>query len=217
MMNPAQRSLPEDEVLYQWGTEELTASVQARFVPYFNNLPGRVLEVGCGKGVMLSMLKEKGIPAYGIDLSDTTVEYCRSKGLEALRSDALTHLKTLPGESLGGIFCAHVIEHLSPDDGVALLRECFRVLKPGGRLVLITPNARDLRTTERFWLDLTHVRLYPEKLLHFLAKKEGFRSVVSFYDREPARNIIERLAKVFLRAWFMGFMFTGDLVVIADK
>jgi O-antigen chain-terminating methyltransferase len=217
MPDPLQRSLPDDDVLYQWGTEELTAQVQRRFVSYFTNVPGKVLEIGCGKGVMLSMLKEKGVAAYGIDLSDTTVEYCRSKGLDALKSDALGHLRSVGSESLGGIFCAHVIEHLQPADAVELLRESYRVLQPGGRLLLITPNAKDIRTAERFWLDMTHVRPYPAKLLRFLLKREGFRSVRSFHDREPARNFLERMAKTFLRMWFMGYMFTGDLVVVADK
>jgi len=217
MPDPLQRSLPDDDVLYQWGTEELTAQVQRRFVSYFTNVPGKVLEIGCGKGVMLSMLKEKGVAAYGIDLSDTTVEYCRSKGLDALKSDALGHLRSIGSESLGGIFCAHVIEHLQPDQALKLISESYRVLKKGGKIIFITPNAKDLRTMERFWLDLTHVRPYPEKLMQFLLTRQGFSNVKTLTDDEPSNNVVERIAKKILHLWFMGYMFTGDLVIIAER
>ena len=207
----------EDEILYHAGTEELTASLQHKFVRHFKGVRGKTLEVGCGKGVMLSLFKQEGIPAYGIDLSPSSVEYCRSKGLEAHRADLLSHLKKVPSGSLGGIFCAHVIEHMQPVDAIEFIRESHRTLLPSAKLLLVTPNAKDLRTTERFWLDVTHVRPYPEKLLRFLLKKEGFSKVSCTTGPEPAGNILIRIAKTLLRAWFMGFMFTGDLVVLAEK
>lgn len=106
---------------------------------------------------------------------------------------------------------------MQPTDAIDLLRESFRTLKKGSKLIIITPNTKDLRTTERFWLDVTHVRPYPEKLLRLLLQKEGFINTKSTTGNEPAENIAVRLAKTFLRIWFMGFMFTGDLVVIAEK
>ena len=211
------RTLPDDELLYLAGTEELTEKVQARFVPYFLHAPGLVLEIGCGKGVMLSMLKEKGIHAYGIDLSDTTVKYCQEKGLDVIQSDLLSHLRSLKDGSLGGIFCAHVIEHLHPSDAIEFLSQAVRVLKTKSRLVLITPNTKDLRTTERFWLDITHVRPYPEKLLRALLQREGFQSIHAFADKEPARNIYERIIKTLVHYWFLGYMFVGDLVIVAER
>jgi len=210
-------TLPEDELLYYAGTEELTKKVQSRFVNYFKNSPGKILEIGCGKGTMLSMLKEKCIEAYGIDLSNTAVKYCKDKGLNAIQSDLLTHLKNLPNDSLGGIFCAHVIEHLQPEETIAFFKHAYRVMKYGSILIIITPNAKDLRTTERFWLDITHVRPYPEKLLRVLLQREGFRSIHTFPDKEPARNIIERIIKKLVYYWFLGYMFVGDQIIIAKR
>jgi len=212
-----ERKLPDDELLYFAGTEELTEKVQARFVKYFINPPGTVLEIGCGKGVMLAMLKEKGIHAYGIDISETAVEYCQQKGLEAIHCDLLSYLKGLDDCSLGGIFCAHVIEHLQPSEALEFLRHVSRVLKPKSRLVLVTPNAKDLRTAERFWLDITHVRLYPGKLLLELVRREGFKSVRIFTDKEPARNIFERIVKTVIHFWFLGYMFVGDIILVAKR
>jgi len=110
-----------------------------------------------------------------------------------------------------------VIEHMQPAQAIELIRESYRVLKPGSRIVIITPNPKDLRTSERFWLDITHVRPYPEKLLIVLMTREGFYNIKAYEDGEPARNIIEKIAKAFLKMWFMGFMFRGDLVIVADR
>lgn len=98
-----------------------------------------------------------------------------------------------------------------------MIRQFQRVMKKGGRLILITPNASDLRTSERFWLDPTHVRPYPEKLLVLLLQRAGFKVIKTTRDKEPNKHFLVALAKTFLNLWFMGFMFKGDLVVIAER
>jgi len=145
------------------------------------------------------------------------VKYCQEKGLKVIHSDLLSHLRSLKDGSLGFIFCAHVIEHLHSSDAIEFLRQTGRVLKPKSRLVLIAPNAKDIRTAERFWLDITHVRLYPKKLLCFIFQREGYRVVRAFADKEPANNILIGLVKRLVRWWFLGYMFVGDLVIIAER
>jgi ubiquinone/menaquinone biosynthesis C-methylase UbiE len=105
---------------------------------------------------------------------------------------------------------------MQPARAIEFLKESCRVLKPGSRLIIITPNSKDLRTTERFWLDVSHVRPYPEKLLVPLLEREGFTVLAVAEDREPTNNFFERVAKAIVRIWFMGYMFRGDLVVIAE-
>jgi 2-polyprenyl-3-methyl-5-hydroxy-6-metoxy-1,4-benzoquinol methylase len=207
----------EDRVLYHWGTEKMTLHHQLKYLRYFRDAQGKVLEIGCGHGIMLSRFKDAGISAYGLDLSDEAVKVCRAKNLEAVSGEVISHIKNLQENSLGGIFCAHVIEHLDPTGALELISESFRVLKKGSTIIFITPNAKDLRTTERFWLDITHVRPYPKKLMEFLLLRQGFTRVQTFTDEEPSKNIFEKIAKIFLRLWFMGYIFTGDLVVIAEK
>ena len=145
------------------------------------------------------------------------MKYCQEKGLKVIHSDLLSHLRSLKDGSLGFIFCAHVIEHLHSSDAIEFLRQTGRVLKPKSRLVLIAPNAKDIRTAERFWLDITHVHPYPEKLLRALLQREGFQSIHAFDDKEPARNIFERFIKTFVHNWFLGYMFVGDLVIVAER
>jgi len=200
-----------------YGSEETTERHQKRYVRYYQQAPGPVLELGCGRGAMLTLLKDAGIPSYGLDVSETSAAYCQKKDLNVVQGDALQHLKGLDTACLGGIFCAHVIEHLEPNKVIELMREAYRVIIPGGTFIIITPNAKDLRTTERFWLDTTHVRPYPEKLVKALLAAEGFDKITSREDGEPGKNILVRMLKCFLHLWFMGFMFRGDLAVIAAK
>ena len=216
-MGADNKSYVDTGLLYAWSDDDLRERHQKRYLRHLVNAPGKVLEIGSGRGVMLRLMKGAGITAYGLDSFEEAVIDCRGKGLDVIHSDALSHLAALPTASLGGIFCAHVIEHMQPAQAMELIRESFRVLKPGSRIVIITPNPKDLRTSERFWLDITHVRPYPEKLLIVLLKREGFSNIKAYEDGEPARNIIEKMAKFFLKMWFMGFMFRGDLVIVADR
>lgn len=200
-----------------WAEEPLTRAHQQRHLQHLCRGLGRVLEIGSDRGVMLALLRENGQDAYGIDLDSAKVAAARARGLEVYQADAVEHLRGLPANSLGGVLLAHVIEHLAPARAVALLQQIARVLKPTARLVIVTPNPRDLRTTERFWYDPTHVRPYPAALLVRLLEMHGLKVVEVTEDREPARNLLVRLAKLAARAWFLGMIFRGDLIVVAER
>lgn len=207
----------QPDLLYAWSSEEDVRSTQRRHLRYFQGLSGPVLDLGCGRGTMLELLQASGITAYGVDLSSEVVKQCGQRGLRVQHADALDHLRSLPAETLEGIYCSHVIEHLPPLQAVELIHEIGRVLKPSGVVVLVTPNAKDLRINERFWLDPTHVRLYPEKLIRRLLERTGFQVERVTCDPEPSPNRVVMIAKWVLWAWFLGFMFTGDLVVVANR
>lgn len=91
-----------------------------------------ILDIGCGRGEWLEILKDEGLVARGLDLNHVLVEECREKGFEVVENDALSYLRSLPDNSLGAITAFHVIEHLDFDDRMALFDESVRVLKPGG-------------------------------------------------------------------------------------
>lgn len=205
----------DSEILYAWGTLEGARRAQKPFVRRFLGAEGPVLDLGCGRGVMLGLLREAGIRAKGVDGSDQAVAVCRKEGLDADHGRILPYLSGLEPRSVGGIFCSHLIEHLASDEGAELIRQCGRVIRPGGTLVVVTPDAADLRTTERFWLDPTHVRPYPEKLLSLLLRRAGFTVTEVTHVEEPTRTTLEGIAKRLLKIWFMGFMFRGDLAVIS--
>ena len=104
--------------------------------------------------------------------------HCQAKGLEVVCADAFEYLERLPGQSLGGIFCAQVVEHLEPHRVVALTKLCHRALEPDGVVILETPNPHCLSVfAESFYKDLTHIRPFHPAALKFLLEALGFDRV----------------------------------------
>jgi O-antigen chain-terminating methyltransferase len=139
---------------------------------------GPVLDVGCGRGEFLELCREAGIEARGIDTDAGMVARCREAGLAVEQADALGHLAGLADDTLGGIFCAQVIEHLPPDALVALVRLAHAKLRPGGLLLCETPNPACLTVfSGAFYVDLTHVKPIHPEAARFLLETAGFRDV----------------------------------------
>jgi O-antigen chain-terminating methyltransferase len=159
------------------GTEAEIEERLARYVPYLQG-KGTVLDLGCGRGEGLAVLRRHGIPARGVDGSAEMVARCREQGLEAVDGDLFDHLAEVaqgaPG-SLGGVVSFHVIEHLPPPALDRLIRLAWRALAPGGVLVLETPNPLSLVVAARnFWLDPTHLRPVHPTTLRLLLEVAGF-------------------------------------------
>ncbi len=169
------------------GTEEEIARRLRRYLPAVREMeaPSPALDIGCGRGEWLRLLSKEGVEAKGIDLNPLFVEKLRDEGLEVYRSEALMHLRSLPDDSLGLLTGFHIAEHLEFPVLMALLREARRVLRPGGMLLLETPNPRNLGVGAcDFYTDPTHRRPLPPHLLRFLLEYAGFREV----RIEPAQD-----------------------------
>jgi SAM-dependent methyltransferase len=150
-----------------------TRDVLSHYVPMFAGLDP-VLELACGRGEFLDLLRESGIAGRGVDLDDGMVEAARRRGHDVALGDALAFLDAAEPESYGGVFAAHFAEHLPPDAVLRLARGARRALRPGGRLVLVTPNAASIAVLGHdFWKDPTHVRFYDPMLLGFLCAQAG--------------------------------------------
>lgn len=165
--------------LYEFGSEEIVLrKVQSRFVSLFQGF-APVLDVGCGRGVFLELMSAAGIEAIGVDHAQESLEYCRDKGFSVFPEDARKFLENHHGR-FGGIFCSHVIEHMGYEEAVSFLKLCHQALKPGGRILLVTPNPEDISImNEIFWLDPTHVRPYPRMLLQSMLQTTGFKVIMS--------------------------------------
>jgi O-antigen chain-terminating methyltransferase len=147
---------------------------QADYVELFRG-GGEVLDLGCGRGEFLDLLREAGIRGRGVEGNANAVAECRARGHQVVAGDLLQVLGGEPEASLGGLFASQVVEHLKPPVLQALLAEAHRVLAPGGSLVLETVNpASALAFLDVFLRDLTHERpLHPETL-RFMAAAAGF-------------------------------------------
>jgi len=156
----------------------------AEYVPRFAGASD-VLDIGCGRGEFLELLRAAGIQARGLDLNHEMVEASRARGLDVAEGDALAFVERLPDNSLGGLFAAQVVEHLEPGYLARLLEAAAHKIRPGGTIVLETINpACWVAFFESYLRDLTHVRpLHPETLKH-LVRSSGFHSIEIEY-RSP--------------------------------
>jgi SAM-dependent methyltransferase len=160
----------------------------AAYVPKFEGLSD-VLDIGCGRGEFLDLLRERGIRGKGIDVNHEMVEVSRSRGLDVSKADALAYLSQLDDASLGGVFAAQVVEHLDPAYLMRLIEACYHKVRPGGLIVLETINpACWLAFFESYIRDLTHVRpLHPETL-QYLLRVSGFQNVGIEYKSPVAES-----------------------------
>jgi len=161
--------------LYEFGgSEDVLRRVQKPFAEMFRGFDP-VLDIGCGRGVFLELLRRADIAAVGIDHSEEAITACEKRGVEVHRGEARAFLARNPCK-FGGIFCSHVIEHMAYADALNFLELCKAALRPGGILLTITPNPTDLSViSEVFWMDPTHVRPYPKLLLRSMLEAVGFK------------------------------------------
>ena len=134
-----------------------------------------VLDLGCGRGEWLELLGEEGFVAQGVDLDTGMLEPCKESNFSVRVCDALNALKETASDSLVLVSAIHVVEHVSFEYLMALVAQAHRVLKPGGLLIMETPNPENFVVgTSSFYLDPTHQKPLPPHLLAFVPEFEGF-------------------------------------------
>jgi SAM-dependent methyltransferase len=159
------------------GTEEEIALRIGEYLPRLRG-SGPVLDLGCGRGEALAVLADADIEARGVDASAEMVARCRQQGLDAFEGDLMEALAAQEPQSLGAVVSFHVIEHLPTSLLSGLLRLAWRALRPGGLLLLETPNPLSLVVAARnFWLDPTHHRPVHPDYLVTAAGQAGFEPV----------------------------------------
>ena len=146
-----------------------------------------VLDLGCGRGEWLELLQKHAISAMGVDLDTGMLEACQQLNLKVQCQDALDSLKQLQDGSASVISAFHLVEHLPFDHVKDLVAECQRVLKPGGLLIMETPNPENFMVaTQSFYLDPTHLRPIPPDLLAFVPEYLGYEPVKILRLQETA-------------------------------
>lgn len=205
------------------GARELIEERAAVYVPLFRAAGAGaaerpILDLGCGRGELLELLRRQGLSARGVDTSSDFVQRCRELGLEVEHADALSVLRRVPDGSLGAVTAIHVIEHLPLPDLSALLGESARALAPGGLALFETPNPRNLTVgAYTFYMDPTHLRPLPPELMAHLLERAGFRQVRILPAHPDPRYRTEPIADPTLAAANEALFGPQDYAVVGTR
>jgi 2-polyprenyl-3-methyl-5-hydroxy-6-metoxy-1,4-benzoquinol methylase len=148
----------------------------------------RAVDLGCGRGEWLELMRQEAVDAVGVDLNRTMVVRCADAELSAVESGAIEYLRDQPPRSAGVVTAFHLLEHLPFRDLLSTLDESVRVLRPGGIAIFETPNPENLLVgATGFYADPTHRNPLFPPTLQFLLEQRGFVDVEILrpYPRTP--------------------------------
>jgi O-antigen chain-terminating methyltransferase len=175
---------------YRGTREDIKSRLQA-YRPWLEALKAMrpdasALDLGCGRGEWLEVLREAGIAARGVDLDAGMLAGLRDAGFDVEQGDAIARLRATPADSLLLVSALHLVEHLPFEQVEVLVREALRVLVPGGLLLMETPNPENIVVgATLFYQDPTHVRPMPPTLLAFVPEHQGFARTKILRMNEP--------------------------------
>ncbi|WP_175775090.1 class I SAM-dependent methyltransferase [Burkholderia ambifaria] len=202
------------------GSRELIKGRLAKYLPFITPLAalypgGKVFDLGCGRGEWLELMTEAGFAPVGVDLDADMLEACRERGLPVFQGDAIEYLASLDSDSHVLISAFHVVEHVSFEQVRTIVSEALRVLKPGGLLILETPNPENIVVAGcNFYLDPSHKQPIPPELLSFVGEYAGFARVKRLRLQE-APSLQDEGARIHLLDVLGGV--SPDYAIVAQK
>jgi O-antigen chain-terminating methyltransferase len=142
------------------------------------------IDVGCGRGEWLALLKQMDIHTIGIDINSAMINHCQSQGFEVISVDAVDYLRQQSDNAMSLVTGFHIIEHIAFERLLMLFKEAYRVVKPGGLVIFETPNPTNLLVgAGDFYLDPTHRQPLHPLTMQFFLTNAGFESVeINYVD-----------------------------------
>lgn len=161
------------------GSQEHIKAVQEQYLPYYEGKKN-VVDIGCGRGEFLKILKEHNIKAVGIDLYGKAIDCCKLNDLEAYQMDAIEYLNG--AKAVDGIFAGQLVEHMTIEQIITLCNTAYEKLEEGCYFIMETPNPTSLAIyTHAFYMDPSHVKPVHPLTLQYCAEKAGFSHVEIYY------------------------------------
>ncbi|MBP0957367.1 MAG: methyltransferase domain-containing protein [Oscillospiraceae bacterium] len=172
---------------YFRGSRETVKQRQETYLEYFRNCRS-ILDIGCGRGEFLELMRDNGLSAVGVDTYPDFAEYCCSLGLNAVCDDGIGYLSRL--ESVDGIFVGQVVEHLTVDQIINLIETAYSKLSDNGVIIMETPNPQSLSIyVNAFYIDPSHVKPVHPETLKYLLKNAGFSSIETVFTESSKPDI----------------------------
>jgi O-antigen chain-terminating methyltransferase len=199
-------------------------AARKKYVKYFRGKQN-ILDLGCGRGEFLELLKANGHECCGVEIDEKLVEECHHKNLNAINCDIFEFFERFPARDWDGIFIGHIIEHLNAEDALRLIKLASERLRTSGRLIILTPNPNFLPGIAGFWSDMTHVRNYTiDGLIDYISKLNlkiidsgidpSSKLRVSF--RFPKEAVINLIRLMLLKLIMLEHYSGGEIFVVGE-
>lgn len=172
-----------ENVFYEAST--VVPRLEKNYLPLLKEccLDGTILDLGVGRGEFIRLMTDAGLQARGCEINEIEQRELRSRGHDIELADARSFLEGMPNESAAAVTAIHVVEHLEPDYLVDVLNLIGAKLRPGGLVILETPNTLSPLVAQHvFWLDLWHVRPCPLETLQFYLANAGVARFEYWYS-----------------------------------
>jgi O-antigen chain-terminating methyltransferase len=207
------------------GSSESIKHAQERYLSVFPppSGSGAIIDIGCGRGEMLELLIAAGYKAIGVDMDTNMIELCQSKGLPVVQDDGIHYLNGTEADSLRGIFCAQVVEHLLTQELERFVQLCYLKLMPSAVVVIETINPRSLfALANNFFADVSHTRPVHPETLRFICEQVGFTRVqLEERSRHPFMDSVDQLPEdevgTALKELLESVFGYQDYVIVATK
>ncbi|MGA1190830.1 MAG: class I SAM-dependent methyltransferase [Bdellovibrionota bacterium] len=177
------------------GSEADIAARLSQYVALFQGASKDVLDIGCGRGELLSLLRDASVPSRGVDLDEGMISVAREAGLAVQLQDGIQALQEASPESLGGIIAIQVVEHLTPKVVQQLIELAYEKLARGGKLVLETINPQSvLALSSNYFRDPTHVFPQHPDTLRYICTKSGFAEAeIRYLSPVPEEALLKKI------------------------
>jgi 2-polyprenyl-3-methyl-5-hydroxy-6-metoxy-1,4-benzoquinol methylase len=186
--------------------EQATFKFKQFKINYYKYFPkdksSRILDIGIGRGEMLTCMRDWGLNYQGIDISPSTVNFCKSLKLKCeVTEDTAAWLHSNNGK-FSLITCLDVLEHVPRDQTIDFLKGIHSSLAPGGLVIIQVPNLQSPFGYLHHFNDFTHVSGFVEHSLGQVLLTAGFREFEFHGFEEIFATNFKQIIRVILRFFY---------------